>query len=71
MQGRRAYAVITYDGKDISAEISAWLKSIKVTLKSDGESADDVEIVLDDRELLWIGDWYPKVGTKPKKEKEK
>lgn len=66
MQGRRAYAVITYDGQDISAEISAWLKSITVTLKSDGESADDVEIVLDDRELLWIGDYYPKVAIKPK-----
>lgn len=64
IQGRRAYAIVTYDGEDISAEISNWLKSITVTRRGDGESADDVKIELEDRDLLWIGDWYPKMTIK-------
>lgn len=65
--GRCARAIITYDKEDISEAIQQSLKSITVTLTGDSESADDVTIEMHDRDLMWIGPWYPKVKKKESK----
>lgn len=70
-QGRRAYAIIEYDGGDISEEIRQSLLSVTVTLNADSESSDDVSIQIADRELKWIGEWYPKVKAKEAKDSKK
>lgn len=62
-RGRRAYAIISYDGADISDSISGLL-SVSVTLNADSESSDDVKIEIADRDLRWINEWYPKVKVK-------
>jgi len=64
--GRRAYARVIYDGRDITDEISAGLISISFT--DSAEEADDIQITVEDREGAWSGPWLPKVAVKPKDE---
>lgn len=62
MQARKSTVYCTYDGKDISADIAAFLKSFSVREVLSGE-ADSAEITLEDREELWQGDWLPDRGA--------
>lgn len=55
-------SIIKYDGKDISKEISQYIKSISYNDELDGV-ADDVSIVLEDRAQLWQSDWMPEKGA--------
>lgn len=55
---RTPYAKITYNGTDITEDISKYLVSLNVIDKVAGES-DEVSIVLEDTDALWRGDWYP------------
>ena len=54
--------LIKYEGKDISKDISQYLKSISYNDELDGV-ADDVSIVLEDRASLWQSDWMPEKGA--------
>ncbi len=54
--------LIKYNGKDISRDISQYLKSIFYNDELDGV-ADDVSIVLEDRASLWQSDWMPEKGA--------
>lgn len=54
--------LIKYNGKDISKDISQYLKSISYNDELDGV-ADDVSIVLEDRASLWQSDWMPEKGA--------
>lgn len=54
--------LIKYNGKDISRDISQYLKSISYNDELDGV-VDDVSIVLEDRESLWQSDWMPEKGA--------
>lgn len=54
--------LIKYNGKDISNDISQYLKSLSYNDELDGV-ADDVSIVLEDRASLWQSDWMPKKGA--------
>lgn len=55
-------AIIKYDGKDISKDISQYLKSISYNDELDGV-ADDASLVLEDRAQLWQSDWMPEKGA--------
>lgn len=55
-------AFIKYNGKDISKDISQYLKSFSYNDELDG-AADDVSIVLEDRDSLWQSDWMPEKGA--------
>nr|DAJ31542.1 MAG TPA: tail protein [Caudoviricetes sp.] len=54
--------LIKYNGKDISKDISQYLKSLSYNDELDGV-ADDVSIVLEDRASLWQSDWMPEKGA--------
>lgn len=59
---RRVKPMVLYNNKDISADITKYLKSISYTDNMGGE-ADDLQITLEDREGLWSGDWLPDKGA--------
>lgn len=63
-KGRRARAEVFYNGKDMSEDVITDMLSLTVTMNSDSESADDVKLVIADREMKWCGSWYPKVKSK-------
>lgn len=62
MKARYAAVNCLYNGKDISADLAAFMKSFSVREVLSGE-ADSAEITLEDREELWQGDWIPDRGA--------
>lgn len=62
MEARRISAIIKYNNKDISADISKYLKSISYTDNLSGE-ADDLQITLEDKAGLWQSTWMPEKGA--------
>ncbi|MBR0151076.1 MAG: hypothetical protein IJP89_06920 [Synergistaceae bacterium] len=62
-QTRRAEISLIYEGKDISRNIAPYMMSFTYTDNS-GDKADDISITLEDRDRLWIGDWFPSKGDK-------
>ncbi len=60
---RRAHVKIIYDGKDITAQVSAGLLTFSFVDKASGE-ADEIDITVHDRDGKWIKDWYPKLTVK-------
>lgn len=54
--------VLIYDGADISQDIASDLLSFDFTDNS-SDQADDLQIVLKDREHLWRGPWFPEKGA--------
>lgn len=62
MEARRISAIIKYNNKDISADISKYLKSISYTDNLSGE-ADDLQITLEDKAGLWQSKWMPEKGA--------
>ena len=62
MSPRQATVIIKYDGKDISADLAPFLKSVSYRDNLSGY-ADDIEIKLEDRKGLWIGEWFPDRGA--------
>ena len=62
MEARRILTIIKYNNKDISADISKYLKSISYTDNLSGE-ADDLQITLEDKAGLWQSTWIPEKGA--------
>lgn len=62
MQARRARLKLTYDNKDISEDLVPYLLSWSYSDHASGK-ADDLQISLEDREGLWMGDWLPDKGA--------
>ena len=58
---RRASVTITYNKKDITADIAPHLISFDYTDNESGK-ADDIQLTLQDREKLWLNDWKPSKG---------
>jgi phage protein D len=52
---------IVYNGKNITGDILPHVISFSYTDKSHGE-ADEISIVLEDKDNLWKSDWYPTKG---------
>ena len=63
LQTRRAEISLIYEGKDISRNIAPYMMSFTYTDNS-GDKADDISITLEDRDRLWIGDWFSSKGDK-------
>ena len=59
-KGRRAVLTCIYNGTDISAEISQFLRSF-VYSDNSADQADDLQLELDDREGYWLGPWFPAI----------
>ncbi|MBJ6362093.1 phage late control D family protein [Paenibacillus sp. GCM10012307] len=62
MKPRRAEIELIYEGKNISRDISPYLVSLSFT--DNTGKADDLQIVLEDREGKWSNPWLPKAGDK-------
>lgn len=53
---------VTYNGKNITEEISKYMMSITYNDKTAGES-DDIDIQLEDVDEKWKNSWYPEKGA--------
>lgn len=63
MIARNSSLDIVYEKTNITESLRPHLKSWSYTDNLSGQS-DDLQITLEDREHLWIGDWYPTKGAK-------
>ena len=61
MNTRRIEVEIFIAGKNVTADIKKYLKSVTYTDNMDGE-ADTAQINLHDSDRLFIGDWFPSRG---------
>lgn len=61
MLARRVTCEVSINGKNISKNLSPYLKSVSMSDSLDGET-NTAEIELEDRERLWIKDWFPQRG---------
>lgn len=62
MDARRCLVMVSYNGKDISADLQQYLKSVSYTDNMSGE-ADDLQLTLEDRQGLWQASWMPEKGA--------
>lgn len=60
--GRRAWLIVTYNGKDISESLAQYVLSFSYTDNLTGQ-VDDISITLEDRAELWEADWMPERGA--------
>lgn len=58
----RAGLVLTYDGKNISADVAPSVTSFSYT-DHEGGKADDLSVALEDRDGLWKNAWFPQKGA--------
>ena len=61
MKARNIRVEIEVNGKNITDEISTYVKSVSYTDVLDGE-ADTAEILLQDANRIWCEDWFPQRG---------
>jgi len=66
MLARRTEIYITYENKDISADIKPYL--LDFSYQDNEDEADDLQITLEDKEGLWQKEWFPARGAKIKAE---
>ena len=62
---RQAGLQVTYETTDITADLQPHLKDWSYTDNLSGQ-ADDLQITLEDRQQLWVNDWFPDLGAKLK-----
>ena len=56
MNARRAEIKLIFEGADISADINRYLLSMTYT-DNEEDKTDDLQLSIDDREWVWLGDW--------------
>lgn len=56
-QARRTKLKVYFDGVDISADINKYIQTLTYTDTSVDSDLDDLQIVIDDREDLWLCSW--------------
>lgn len=58
---RKAHVEITYRGTNITKDIAPFLKDFEYN-DNESKKADEIQITLEDRELLWMSSWLPTKG---------
>ena len=61
MLARRINCEVSINGKNISKDLQEYLLAVSVSDVLDGET-NSAEIELEDREKLWMRDWFPQRG---------
>lgn len=61
MEAREISLNVSYNGTNISTDIAKYMKSFGATDNLSGQ-ADTVDITLQDKKELWMGDWMPEKG---------
>lgn len=62
INSRRTYMDVTYNKKNVSAELEGHLKDWTFTDNLSGQ-IDDLQITLEDVEHKWLSDWFPTKGS--------
>lgn len=62
MNARRTVVRLTFDGVDISTDINRYLQSLSYT-DNEQDETDDLQLTLDDREGVWLGNWLNTPGA--------
>lgn len=66
MNPRKPYARIIYNGRDISADMAAYLLSVSIVDKTITDASknesDELSIELENSSQVWISDWMPSRG---------
>ena len=62
-RARYAEVVIIYEGVNITRDIAPYLLNFTYTDNA-SDKADDISFSLEDRERLWMNDWFPTKGDK-------
>lgn len=58
---KQGIAIINWNGKDITDEISAYLSSV-TWISHEESSIDELSMVMENNEQKWTGDWLPTEG---------
>lgn len=62
MNARRTLIRLTFEGADITADINKYLLSLTYT-DNEEDKTDDLQLSLDDREGVWLGNWLNTPST--------
>ena len=62
LKKRHTTLQVTYDGTDISRDLAEYLTGFSY-LDHSGGKADDLQIIVEDRDRLWSGSWFPTKGA--------
>ena len=62
LKKRHTTLQVTYDGTDISRDLAEYLTGFSY-LDHAGGKADDLQIIVEDRDRLWSGSWFPTKGA--------
>ena len=54
--------VLTYNTRDITADLTPFLLSVSYTDNLDGDESDSIELSLEDTDGRWWDAWYPAMG---------
>ncbi|MCD8349567.1 MAG: hypothetical protein LUC93_03045 [Planctomycetaceae bacterium] len=60
---RTADVALSYNARDITADITPFLESFEYTDVVDGKETDSLTLGLDDSQGLFIGEWFPERGA--------
>ena len=63
MPVRHAELKVTYDTKDVTGEVTPYLISLKYEEYSESKYTDNLNIVFQDKDGLWISRWFPSRGS--------
>lgn len=61
MKPRTPQYILTIAGKDVTADVAGYLKTLTYVDKTRNET-DELTILLEDTDGLWMGPWYPQKG---------
>lgn len=60
MKARRTEVLLTYEGKDITKEVDAYLLDFSYT--DQDKEGEEIQLSLENRDRLWLFDWFPERG---------
>lgn len=63
-QTRRCSLIISYNGNDITHDISQYIESFTYTERAINGESDDLSLTLRNEEQLWNNSWFPDRGAK-------
>ena len=64
MEARQTTIKLTYNGKDISEDISRFITEFRYNDVSQADAIDDISLTLEDVAGLWKSGWMPEIGAK-------
>lgn len=60
---RRTRLVLTYNDKDITADISNYIESFSFTERAKNGESDDLNIIVENTTGIWSNGWFPERGA--------